>query len=63
MGSHTATSASCIVAMLDRDSHTEAAADTAGKVMATVVMPAMRQCQKISLEQGMSFVVEAVALC
>ena len=51
------------MAMLDRDSHMEAAADTVGKVMATAVMLAMRQCQKNSLELGMSFVVEAVALC
>ena len=63
VGLHTAKSANCTVAMLDMDSHMEAAADTAAKVMVAVVMFAMSQSQETSLEQGMPFVVEAVALC
>ncbi len=63
VGSHTAKSANCTVAMLDTDRHMGAGADTAAKVTATVVMFAMGPSQKTSLEQEMSFVVDAVALC
>ncbi len=65
VGLHVVKSANCTVAMPDTDMHMEAAADTAAKVTAKVVMFALSQSQsqKTSLEQGMPFVVDAVGLC